>query len=155
MIIIMIKTIGGILLQTVLSLIVLCFDMLIFSLSWNILILDFWCWSCCLLYCCQTSELSTLPHLSLSLRSPGGVEVHNESHGTSASNRPAAFLRHCHVCHHRGGVLHGQIPPHLLQDRHWWERQLGCGVCLCNNIDCQLSLCQEKFFLSAVLLSLL
>lgn len=38
----------------------------------------------------------------LHLRSPGGVEVHHESHGSSATDRPLALLRHRHVCHHRG-----------------------------------------------------
>lgn len=63
-------------------------------------------------------------------RSPGRVEVHHESHGSSAADRPLALLRHRHVRHHRGWVLHWQIPHHLLQDRHWWERQLGCGASL-------------------------
>lgn len=103
----------------------------------------------------RPSLANTLSHLPMSLRSPGGVEVHNESHGSSASDWPAAFLRHSHVCHHRGGVLHGQIPHHLLQDRHWWERQLGCGACLCDNTDYQLSWRQDKLFSSQLFLCLL
>lgn len=38
----------------------------------------------------------------LHLRSPGGVEVHHESHGSSATDWPLALLRHRHVRHHRG-----------------------------------------------------
>lgn len=59
------------------------------------------------------------PPLLLSLRPPGGVEVYNESNGSTSSDWLAAVLRHCYVCHHWGGVLHGQIPHHLLQERHW------------------------------------
>lgn len=69
-------------------------------------------------------------HIFLHRRSPGSVEVHHESHGSSSTDRPLALLRHRHVRHHRGWVLHRQIPHHLLQDRHWWEWQLGCGASL-------------------------
>lgn len=45
-----------------------------------------------------------LPSLSYFLfpRSPGGVEVHHESHGSSATDRPLALLCYRDVRHHRG-----------------------------------------------------
>lgn len=49
------------------------------------------------------------------VRSTGGVEVHNEGHGSSATDRPAALLCHCHVRHYRSGALHGQVSEGLLQ----------------------------------------
>lgn len=46
--------------------------------------------------------LPSLCSYFLHRRSPGSVEVHHESHGSSATDRPLALLRHCHVRHHRG-----------------------------------------------------
>ena len=52
------------------------------------------------------------------VRSSSGFEVHHESHGTSAADWPTAVLCHPYVCHNWAWLLHGQVSPHLLQDRH-------------------------------------
>ena len=51
-------------------------------------------------------------------RSPGGSEIYHESHGASSPDRASSVLCHPHVRHHRSGLLHGKVPPHMLQDRY-------------------------------------
>lgn len=52
-------------------------------------------------------------------RFTGSVELHNQSHGSSAPHCPAGPLRHHHLCHHRPGALHGQDAQDL---RSWANR---------------------------------
>lgn len=47
-------------------------------------------------------------------RFAGCPQVHHEGDGAPASDRAAPLLRHRDVCHHRAGVLHGEVSQNLL-----------------------------------------
>lgn len=62
--------------------------------------------------------LSVCETCSSTSRPAGGAEVNHEGYGATPADWPAALFRHRHVRYHRRGVLHGQVPPYLLQVRH-------------------------------------
>lgn len=67
----------------------------------------------CFLTVSKPYVFSAVP-LCVCCRFTGSVELHNQSHGSSAPYRPAGPLRHHHLCHHRPGALHGQDAQDLL-----------------------------------------
>lgn len=62
--------------------------------------------------------MTLINSLCVCVRSTGCVEVHNEGHGSSAADRLAALLCHCHVRHYWSRALHGQVSEGVLQTRH-------------------------------------
>lgn len=58
--------------------------------------------------------------MSLLSRPAGGAEVHYEGHDSTSANWRALICGHPYVCHYWPGVLHGQIPSHMLRQCHTW-----------------------------------